>query len=84
MRYNPKTLEQAKVIASRLKHEEITDGGQGVDFCPTCNEELFVVEKRSSDGVVAAGYCMTPDCGFKRSWDEAEDEAMTARIAEED
>ncbi len=70
MRYHPDTLGEARETAIRLNYET-KDGGLGTEFCPNCQDGLFVVEGYNADGTVAYGYCMTPGCGYERSADEA-------------
>lgn len=71
MRYHPDTLGEVREIADRLAYDA-KDGGLGTDFCPNCQEKLFVAEGRGADGRVSYGYCITPGCGFERSKDEAD------------
>ena len=71
MRYHPETLGEAREVANRL-NDNAEVGGLGTDFCPNCQEKLFVAEGRGADGRVSYGYCITPGCGFERSKDEAD------------
>ena len=51
----------------------------GADVCPVCDLETFVVEEADSFGFgIGAGTCRA--CGYTRTHEMAEDEAMDAKI----
>ena len=64
MRYHPKTLGEARLVARTLDFETRL-GGLGVNRCPRCHEAPFAVESRRGGGRHEHGYCLNPECRFE-------------------
>jgi hypothetical protein len=80
MRYHPKTLREARLVARTLDFETL-HGDLGVNRCPICHEATFAIERRSHDGATEYGYCLNPACRYEPASGLSDPKPLERRVA---